>query len=246
MKHYLFALLSAALLNAADIYTTFDVEAFQESDLTLTATGVIKAMNIDVGDRVKAGDVLLELDNDDLRLSVDLAREDLKLAEVRYRFASQSFDRYKKVKDVIDEDQYDQYEQAYEQSLTSLKRAKTDLAYKEALLEKSILKAPYSGVVSKRHKQIGDGVSGAMLEPIVTVVDDSKVKLVLSFDEKYWQQVKSGLHVTYKVDGSDEVRQGVITKVYPTVDPKSRKAFAEMIAKGVMPGLFGEGTIEVK
>jgi len=236
----------SALLGAAEIYTTFDVEAEHASELTLTATGVIEKMFVDVGDHVKAGEVLLSLDNEDLKLSVELARSDLELAELNHRFAAQTYERYVKVKDVLDDDQFEQYQSAYETSMASLKRAKANLAYKASLLEKSILRAPFGGVISKKHKDIGDGVSGAMLAPIVTLVDDSKVKLVLSFDEKYWQQVVPGLHVSYKVDGSDTLRSGVITRVYPTVDAASRKAFAEVEAKDIMPGLFGEGTIEVK
>ncbi len=246
MKTVILSALVATLLGAAEIYTTFDVEAEHASELTLTATGVIESMQVDVGDHVNAGEILLSLDNDDLKLSVELARSDLELAEVNHRFAAQTYERYAKVRDVLDDEQFEQYEMAYEKSMASLKRAKANLAYKESLLAKSILKAPFSGVISKKHKDIGDGVSGAMLEPILTLVDDSKVKLVLSFDEKYWQQVVPGLHVSYKVDGSDTVHNGVITKVYPTVDAASRKAYAEVEAKDIMPGLFGEGTIEVK
>lgn len=246
MKMLLIALCCAISLNAAQIYTTFDVEPLQEAELTLTSTGVIKTMHVEVGTRVKAGEVLLELDNDDLRRSVELARDDVALAELRFRFAEQSFKRYEKVRDVLDDERFEQVESAYLQSEAALRRAKTELSLKEALLEKSILRAPYSGVITQRHKQIGDGVSGAMLEPIVTLIDDAKVKLVLGFDEKYWQVVKPGNHVRYKVDGSDAQREGVIAKVYPTADPKTRKAYAEVITEHLMSGLFGEGTIEVE
>ncbi|MEA1920752.1 MAG: efflux RND transporter periplasmic adaptor subunit [Campylobacterota bacterium] len=242
---FITTLLSVAL-SATEIYTTFDVEAMQESDLTLTTTGVIQILHVDIGDHVKKGDVLLSLDNEDLKLSVELAESDLKLAEVNHRFAKQTYERYEKVKDVIDDDQYEQYLLAYEKSMASLNSAKANLAYKKAMFKKSILRAPYNGVISKRHKEIGDGVSGAMLEPIITLVDDTKVKLVLSFDEKYWQQIEPGLHVTYKVDGSNENYEGKIVKIYPTVDANTRKAFAEVHAKDLMPGLFGEGMIEVK
>ncbi len=246
MKTLILALWCVGALNAAQIYTTFDVEPLQTAELTLTATGVIKTMRVDVGDRVKAGAVLLELDNDDLKRSVELARDDVALSELRARFAEQSFKRYEKVRDVLDDERFEQVESAYLQGQAALRYAKTELLLKEAMLEKSILRAPYDGVVSKRHKQIGDGVSGAMLEPIVTLIDDAKVKLVLGFDEQYWQVVKPGNHVRYKVDGSDAQREGVIAKVYPTADPKTRKAYAEVITEHLMSGLFGEGTIEVE
>ena len=239
-------LLCSLALHAESVYTTFDVEALQRSDLTLTSTGVIETLNVDVGDRVKKGEVLLHLDNRDLQLSVELARAELKRAEIEHRFAKQTFERYDKVRDVIDDDLYERYLQAFEQSGAALSAAKASLAYREALLAKSILRAPFDGVVAERHKDVGDGVSGAMLEPILTLIGAPKVKLLLRFDEKYWLRVKAGDRVTYRVDGSDATYSGTVAKIHPTVDPKSRKATAELYTEGLMPGLFGEGTIEVE
>jgi RND family efflux transporter MFP subunit len=239
-------LLSATLLCAQQVYTTFDVEAKQHSDLTLTTTGVINHVYVDIGDRVKEGDILLTLDNDDLKLAIDLAKADLELADVNHRFAEKTYERYLKVKDVIDDDQFEQYLLAYEKSIASLNASKANLAYKKALFEKSILRAPFSGVIAKRHKELGDGVSGAMIEPVITLVSAPEVKLVFSFDEKYWQKIKVGSPVSYRVDGNDKLFHGKISKVYPTVDAKTRKAFAELYTKSFMPGLFGEGTIEVE
>ncbi|MBN2897097.1 MAG: efflux RND transporter periplasmic adaptor subunit [Campylobacterales bacterium] len=246
MKTVLLSLWCAAVLSAESVYMTFDVVALQESELTLTSTGVIETMRVDVGSRVKAGDVLLALDNDDLERSVALARDDVALSELRARFAQQSFERFKQVRDVMDEERFEEVESAYLQTQAALRRAKTDLSLKEATLQKSILRAPYAGVITKRHKQVGDGVSGAMLSPVLTLIDDSSVKLVAGFDEKYWQKIKPGLHVRYRVDGSDTQREGVIAKVYPSVDPKTRKAYAEVLTEGLMVGLFGEGSIEVE
>jgi RND family efflux transporter MFP subunit len=239
-------LLAAVMLHAEEVYTTFDVEAERRSDLTLTSTGVVMELRADVGDRVKKGEILLSLDNRDLALAVELARSDVELAAINHRFAKQTYERYQKVRDVIDDDLYEQYLLAYEKSVASLNAAKASLAYKQALYEKSILRAPYDGVIAERHKELGDGISGARIEPVFTLIGTKRVKLLLSFDEKYWRKVKAGSRVTYRVDGSDETYVGTIAKVYPTVNPKTRKASAELYAEGIRPGLFGEGTIEVE
>ena len=192
-KFFLLLALGWAAVYAEQVYSTFDVEAKQHSDLTLTTTGVIMHVTVDIGDHVKQGDVLVTLENNDLKLAVDLAKADLELADVNHRFAQKTYERYLKVKDVIDDDQFEQYQLTYEKSITSLNASKANLAFKQALFEKSILKAPFDGVVAKRHKEIGDGVSGAMIEPVITLVSYPDVKLILSFDEKYWQKVKAKL-----------------------------------------------------
>lgn len=240
------ALLLGSFLYADQVYTTFDVEAEKTSELTLTSTGIIRSIHADIGDRVRKGALLLELDNDDLKRSVELAEADLERARVSHRFAKRTYERYQKVKDVIDEDQYEQYVLSYEGAVAELNSAKANLAYKKALLEKSILRAPYDGIIAQRYKELGDGLGAGMVEPVFNLISARGVKLILTYDEKYWRKVKVGDKVTYRVDGSDETFTGTVAKVHPTVDPKTRKASAELYSKDLLPGLFGEGTIEVE
>jgi membrane fusion protein (multidrug efflux system) len=72
------------------------------------------------------------------------------------------------------------------------------------------------------------------------------VKLVLKLDEKYWQKVKVGQKFIYKVDGSDTDYEGTITKIYPVILKETRQMQAEVKAKNLMPGLFGNGTIKAE
>ena len=72
------------------------------------------------------------------------------------------------------------------------------------------------------------------------------VKLVLKFDEKYWQKVKVGQTFTYKVDGSDKNYEGKITKIYPTILSETRQIQAEVKVNDLLPGLFGNGMIKAE
>jgi multidrug resistance efflux pump len=80
----------------------------------------------------------------------------------------------------------------------------------------------------------------------LTVESVEDIKLILKFDEKYWQQVKVGQKFIYKVDGSDKNYEGTITKIYPTVLSSTRQMQAEVKAKDLLPGLFGNGNIIVE
>ncbi|MEA3373699.1 MAG: efflux RND transporter periplasmic adaptor subunit [Campylobacterota bacterium] len=241
----LMALLFGSLLNAEEIYATFDVHASRQSGLTLASSGVVKNIHVDVGSQVKAGSLLLELDNDELIQSLKLAEEEAKLAETEHRFAKKSYERYLQVKDVIDADQLDLYTLNYEKSLHILGRAKSALAYKKALLKKSRLYAPYDGIIAQRHVEVGDGVSSATMETLFTLINEGRVTLILRFDEKYWTRVKKGAKFEYRVDGLDQMFTGTIVKVYPAVEAKTRKAIAEVHTTGLPPGLFGDGMIKV-
>lgn len=219
---------SVISIMAQDIYATFNVEAIRQSAINVEAKAIIKKINVDVGSWVKKGDILLELSNNDLRSS-------LAMSVVDKKYAQKSLKRFKALKDVVDKELYEKYE--YKVELLN-----ATINYKIALLEKTVLRAPYDGLITGKFVQLGEMAE----KKSFTIMDSSKVKLILLFDEQYWNTVKKGLKFKYRVDGIDKERVGTISKVYPVADTKSRMIKAEVITKGLTPGLFGHGKIEVK
>lgn len=229
-------------LMGEDIYATFDVVARKEANLALSTSGVVKTLRADVGSRVKKGDILLEIDNDDLIAGVDLAEESLKKAQIEEQFAHQTYNRYKKVENVIDAELMDQHTLNYQKASAALGEAKAQLRYQNTLVEKTRLRAPFGGVISERNIELGDGVGGNAL-PLFKLISDKEVKLIVQFDEKYLGRVKKGSPLRYRADGENQWRKGIIAKIYPTVNPKTRKATAEVLVTHIAPGLFGEAYI---
>lgn len=242
MKLLLSFLFLITSLLGEDIYATFDVVAAKEANLALTTSGVVKTLRADVGSHVKKGNILLEIDNDNLTAGVDLAKESLKKAQIEEQFARQTYDRYKKVESVIDAELMDQNTLLYQKSSAALGEAKAQLRYQSTLVEKTRLRAPFSGVISERNIELGDGVAGGSM-PLFKLISSPDVKLLVRFDEKYLSRVKKGAAVRYRVDGENQWRNGRITKLHPTIDPKTRKATAEVLTSKIAPGLFGEAYI---
>ncbi len=231
-------------LHAESIFATFDVVPEKSAELSLTAGGTIAGINVDVGSKVKKGDVLLWLDNRDMKEAVALAKARLKLAEIDLKYAKRNFERFEKVKKVIDEGEFDKYASAYEKAQSAVGEAKVNVAYKQALLDKTVLKAPFDGVIYDKPVEVGDVVSGAMIKVLLRLQSAEAVKLKLEVDQKYWRRLKPGLIFRYRVDGDDTPREGRIAKVYPVADSGNRKIIAEVPAKSIVPGLFGVGEIE--
>ena len=238
------ALLTATLM-AQDIYATFNVKADKEANLVLSSTGLVKKIYVDVGDKVKKGQVLLELDSNDLRTSVTLARKKIELAEVNLRFAKKSYERYSEVKEVVDEGEFDKYASAYERAKIELSNAKANLAYKQSLLAKTRLRAPFSGIIASKKIELGDGVSAAKMGTLFTLITPNKQKLIVLVDEKYWTKVKKGQVFSFSVSGTEKRFETKVSKIYPSIDPKRRAITLEMPAKGLKVGLFGHGTLKV-
>ena len=232
MNKILLGLISLVLtLNAVEIYATFNVKAEKDARLAFDAGGITKAVNYDVANRVKKDAVLASLQNDDMRASLERAKTALK-------FAKKDYERQLKVKNLIDAGRFDQYAYKYE-------NAKNEVAYAQANYDKTFLRAPFDGVIYEKDIEVGDTVSGMMLKTVFKIQSKNERKLILEFDQKYHNSVKTGQQFKYSVDGDSKVYKGVISKIYPNANSSNRKIKAEVKAKGFVTGLFGSGVIIV-
>lgn len=216
-------------LSAEEVYATFEIEAQKSANLAFSSSGIVQKVTVDVGSEVKKEDVLSVLQNDDLKVMLEGAQVALKYAKLDY-------DRQVKVKKIIDQSQFDQYAFKYE-------NAKVQAAYQKSLLDKTVLRAPFDGVIYEKSLEEGDVVSGAMIRTLLKIQSAHERKLILEFDQKYHAKVKVGDLFKYKIDGDEKIHEGKISKIYPVVNMENRKVIAEVEAKDLMVGLFGEGTI---
>ncbi len=246
MKKIILGLMALAVsLYAQEIYATFNIEAEKSASLAFYSSGIVKKVYVDVSSSVKKGEKLVELQNDDLKASLSIAKASLKSAELSLKFAKKDYERQVLIKDLIDEAKFDQYLFAYEGAKVATAQAKANLAYQQSLLDRTEILAPFDGVIFERSVEVGDVVSGMMLRVILKIQSPKKRKLILEFDQKYHARVKVGDSFKYSVDGDSKNYIGKISKIYPQVSTKNRKIKAEVDARDFMSGLFGDGYIVV-
>ena len=230
-KILIISLILLQSLLAEEIYATFDVVSEKKSELGLSTSGVVGNIYANIGDHVKKGDLILNLYNAQEKIDYEIAKKNAE-------HSSKTYERYAKISNVIDKEKMDAF--TYDKDITSLTAQNKEIA-----LRKTELRAPYDLVVTKKNTELGNIVLGSQTKLIeVMALDD--VKLVLKFDEKYWQKVKIGQTFIYKVDGNDKNYEGKITKIYPTILNATRQMQAEVKTKDLMPGLFGNGTIKAE
>lgn len=224
----LLAILSTSI-QAKEVYATFTVFAKKSADLSFNYSGIINEFRVDIMSVVKKGDVLATLINDDLIATNNASKVTLKYAKL-------DFERYKELlkKKLIDKAQLDKYAMAYESIKAHIELEKTIYA-------KTILRAPFDGVITKRMIELGDVVSGQMLSTAFVIQSQHDRILVAEFDQKYSNHVKIGDPFIYKVDGEEKQRKGKVYRIYPTVIESSRKVAVQVAAKDIKVGLFGDG-----
>jgi len=230
MKKLLILVIFTIFGYSKEIYATFDVIASKDANLAFNISGIVKSVNVDVGDFVKKGEILAVLQNSDLKASLDGAKADLNLAK-------KILDRFKSVKSVTDKTSLDIKEANY-------LKAKANYEYKKAMYEKSFLKAPFSGVIYYKNIEVGEVVTGMNPKTVFKLQSKNDRKLIINFDQKYHKIVKEGDKFKFIVDGDSKQYTTTITKIYPFANSKNRKIKAEANVKNFMPGLFGQGYIK--
>jgi len=246
VKKFLIGLIAlAASLSAQEIYATFNIEADKSANLAFYSSGIIDKVYVDVAISVKKGDKLVELQNDDLKASLRMAKATLSEAQVTLKFAKKDYDRQLLIKDLIDEAKFDQYALVYERAKVAVASAKANLAYQQSLLDRTVVLAPFDGVIFEKSVEVGDVVSGMMLRTIFKIQSKKERKLIFEFDQKYWKTVKVGDSVKYTVNGDEKTYKGKISKLYPHANSDNRKIKAEVKASDFVVGLFGDGYIIV-
>ncbi|WP_154224414.1 efflux RND transporter periplasmic adaptor subunit [Marinicella rhabdoformis] len=227
----LFSLAFSFNTNAKEVYATFTVYAQKSAKLAFNYTGVVKEINVDIMSVVKKGDVLATLISDDLIATNNATKVNLK-------YAKSELERYQDLynKKLIDKSQLDKYKQAYESINAQIEIEKT-------IYDKTILRAPFDGVISQRMIESGDVVSGQTLKTAYQIQSQHDRMLVVQFDQMYNTQVKIGDVFKYKLDGDNRQYEGTIYRIYPEVNMENRKIAAQVLAKDLKVGLFGEGYI---
>lgn len=203
-------------------YTT-TVEAEVKNNIIPNAPLRIGKILVEVGDFVKKGDKLVELDAsslDQLKLQYENQLTNFKRIEELYKIGGTSKSDYDNMK-------------------TQLDVTKKNL---DNRLENTILVSPIDGVVSARNYDNGDMYGG---QPILVVEQITPVKMKINVSESRYAQTKKNLDVelTFNTYG-DEKFKGEIDIVYPTINAMTHTFPVEIKLdnenKKVRPGMFGK------
>lgn len=243
-KIFTFLFVSIFLYADDFVYASFDVVAKNSSKLSMQSIGIVDKIYVDIGDKVKKGDILLKLKNESELIMLQKAENELKLANISKNHAKNTLDKFENVKNVTSKQVYENAKFDFDSASLQFDKAKIAIKNAKDMLDKKILKAPYDGIISAKFIEVGEGVGGVM-QPLFNIFSYPSVKLVLSFDEKYKDIVKVGQKFIYNIDDKkDQIAK--IDMIYPNIDKKTRKIYAEVYTSNLTPGGFGEGKIEIK
>ena len=229
--------------------TSGTVKAGTTSIVASRTMGTVLAVKFKEGDRVKAGEVLMTLDDRDMAEKVAQAeaayQEALKgfeAAEQNKSLAEVTFGRYKNLyaEKVITQQEMDQIETQKKVAAAESGRLKemakrTKAALEEAKIYRgfSRVTAPVSGVITE--KKIEPGNLAAPGLPLLTIENTDQFKVEAYINEHLAQRFKKGDKVYILLENNQQRIPGTIAEIVPAIDPASRSFLIKIPVKG--PGI---------
>ena len=156
------------------------IEAARQTTVSAQISGQVEAILFDVDDYVEKGDIIIRLKDKQPAAGLKQAQAELKEATARLREAEEEYERVKGVfaKKAVSEKAMDAAEAARKAAQAKYEAARAGLESAQEQLEYTRVRAPYSGIVTERHIELGESaqpgrklISGLSLEDLRVNVD---------------------------------------------------------------------------
>ena len=209
----------------SDVYTA-NVEAYAKNNIAPQSASRIQKIYVEVGDFVRAGQIVAKMDEVSLNQSkLSMANDSLEYSRIKKLYEQGG----------VSKSDFDAMELKYNVTRSQYQN----------LLENTILRSPVSGVITARNYDQGDMYAGS---PIYVVEQITPVKLFVGISEMDYTKVKKNDAVTLTADAlPGKTFTGRIARIYPTIDAATHTFTAEVnVANSdrlLRPGMYARVTV---
>ena len=199
------------------------IEAISSVEIKSKASGEILLLGAEVGDLVKKGSILGQIDQRTPKNILDQAKSDLEASRVRLENAKSQYDRGKELhaKGSISDKDYEDIQESFAQAKSTVVR--TEVSYENAkiALDDTIVRSPVQGTIISRPVEVGQVISSPTSAVgggtvLMTMADLSKVRVRALVDEIDVGKVLIGQTVSIKVAAyRDKEFFGTVSKIEP-------------------------------
>lgn len=231
---------------------TGSVQPERKADLRAEVSAVVLQVLKENGDVVKRGDVLVKLDETAIRDSLNSAEAASRAAKQALDQAERQVERMKTLRTsgMTSAQAMDDSEVRRNNAASDLAAARTRAVQARQQLQRTLVRAPFDGVVSERKVSAGDTASVG--KELLKVIDPTSMRFEGRVSADRIATVKPGQAVSFRINGyAGQEFRGVVKRVDPAADEITRQVevlvgFAPGAAQPRVSGLYGEGRIEAE
>lgn len=180
-------------------------------------SGVVTELNVEVGDRVKQGDRLALLEDDDWRARTDVLRAQLASAIAEHEYAAGELQRIHRLGELVPQFDVDRAKTNLKVRQAEVRRVRAAVAEAEVSLRQTVIRAPVAGTIGSVSTNRGETIAASLASPtFVTIVDLDRLEVQTYVDETDIGRVREGQRVTFRVDAfPGRELAGVVEAIYP-------------------------------
>ncbi|HVA47620.1 MAG TPA: efflux RND transporter periplasmic adaptor subunit [Pirellulales bacterium] len=225
------------------------IRAVHETTIGSKLLARVVEVNLKAGQHVRAGEVLVRLDDADLRAKLEQAQAAAVSAEAGYNQAVTDEQRYGSLvkTGAVSRQEYDRITTTLTSLQAELRRAKETVNEVQATLDWATILSPMDGTVIDKKVDVGDLVMPGQV--LLTMFDPQRMQLVASVRESLAQRLEVGQDIGVEIEGLSGRYSGKISEIVPEARTASR-AFLVKVAgtgpKGVYPGMFARMLIPLE
>lgn len=227
-------------------------EAYTDAPIFAQTSGYLKKWYFDIGAKVKADDVLAEIDTPEVdqelaqaQAQIKVAQAALNLAEVTYRRNQDLFNRK-----VIAAEDFDTAADTYRENQAIVMADQANINQLQALEAFKVVRAPFTGIVTARNTDIGDYIASGSGTQLFRMQQTSPLRVYVNVPQAFADLVKIGTEGDLTLDefpGRQFV--GHVTNTAKAIDPTSRTLLTELQVPNetgeLLPGAYALITLQV-
>lgn len=226
------------------------VTGLHETPIFARANGFVRALRVDIGSTVRAGDTLLLLDMPEVREQARQAAAVVEQAEASAALAATTLTRWQSLaqQGVVTPQELDERQAQANVADAALRGARANVASLREVLRFGAVLAPFAGVVSARTVDLGALVvagAAAAARPLLTLIQTDTLRVMLQVPQSAASRVRAGLPVRVMVrETGDSAIAGVVVRTAGAIDPATRTLLTEVHVinrtRRLLPGMFAQ------
>lgn len=208
-----------------ELVLTGNITALNDAMLTSLESGVVKTINVDIGDHVAKGQTLITLDSSLAEIELNQAQAVLASAEITYQESLRLYNEITELakNKVIAKTLLAERKSTVAHSKAMRKQAKATVTRAQEIVNRHTLIAPFAGTIAQRTVDIGEWVSPQ--NAVLQLVSDSNLRIFIEIPQQYFNDVAQSSAINAIVSPDAQKQQPLqlpLTAFTPVSDPISR------------------------
>lgn len=218
------------------------IKSVHETTMASKILAKVTEVRVTAGQHVRQSEVLMRLDDADLRARLQQAEAEATAALAKRDQAQIEYARVAALKEqkAAAKIEWDRVQSALKSAEAELTRARQAVAEAREILGYATVVAPITGVVIDKKVEVGDTVTPG--QPLVSLFDPTRMQLVASVRESLTQRLAVGQTVEVEIDALNKRCQGRVSEIVPEAEAVSRTFSVKVTGPcppGIYTGMFG-------